>query len=192
MTTKAHRLIPQILAAVLTLFGAAACSTTTASTPAPQTQANELRTVFKCVQQGSDWATIAERGTDIKVPLVIWNTKEFGDNYTPDQRCKIVSERLTKNVAENGGKLALLRLMVGELNNNKVMCVVNKGSESCNSENLLFTLSQKNSEKSGDVWDTIFNIGKGNAGVPPVLENGNSSILLENLLKYHKDNDKSI
>jgi hypothetical protein len=191
MTTKAHRLIPQIFAIIFTMFGVAACSTT-ASAPVPQTQANELRTVFKCVQQGSDWATIAERGSDIKIPLIIWNTKEFGDNYTPDQRCQIVSERLTKAVAENGGKLALLRLRVGELNNNKVICVTNKGSESCNSENLLFTLNQKNSEKSGDVWQTIFNIGKGDAGVPPVLEKGNASILLENLWQYNKDKDKSI
>ncbi|MEO6863766.1 MAG: tetratricopeptide repeat protein, partial [Microcoleus sp.] len=45
MTKKPHRLIPQIMAAALTLFGVVACATT-ASTPATQTQINDANAYY--------------------------------------------------------------------------------------------------------------------------------------------------
>ncbi len=181
MTTKSLRLIPQIMAAVFTLFGMAACSTTTASAPDTSTSASEPPTIFKCVQQGNGWATIAKRGSLTISPLITWDTPEFGPEYTPEQRCQIVSDKLTQFVADNGGKLGYLKLIVGSLNNLKVVCVVNDGQTICDDKNLLFTLNQKNSQKPQEVLDKIFRVSEGNATNITIEENGGSySILLEN------------
>lgn len=186
MTTKAHRLIPQILAAVLTLFGAVACSTTTASAPAPtpQAEANEAPTVFKCIQQGSGWATTVEKGNiTTKSPLITWDTTEFGDNYTPDKRCEIVSEKLTKAVANSGGKLDDVQLTVGLVNNRNVVCVIDNSSTECTSQNMLFTLSAQNSQTPREALATILRFNEGKATGVTISENANaSSILLINLV----------
>lgn len=186
MTTKAHRLIPQTLAAVLTLFGAAACSTTTASAPAPtpQAEANEPPTVFKCIQQGSGWATTVEKGNiTTKAPLITWDTTEFGDNYTPDIRCQIVSEKLTKAVADSGGKLDDVQLTVGFVKNRNVVCVLDNSSTECTSQNMLFTLSEKNSQTPREALATILRFNEGKATGVTISEKANaSSILLINLV----------
>jgi Circadian oscillating protein COP23 len=184
MTTTLHRLIPQIMAAVFTLFGMAACSTTTASAPDTSTQANEPPTIFKCVQQGSGWATTVERGNiTTKSPLITWDSDEFGREFTADKRCQIVSDKLTKAVAKHGNRLGTLQLTVGTLNNRKVVCVVNDDKTSCNDDNMLFTLNQNNSQKGQEVLNTIFGFAKGDSGAPPVRENTSGSILLENLVE---------
>ena len=186
MTTKAHRLIPQTLAAVLTLFGAAACSTTTVSapTPAPQAEANEPPTVFKCIQQGSGWATTVEKGNiTTKAPLLTWDSTEFGDNYTPDKRCQIVSEKLTKAVADSGGKLDDLQLKVGLVNNRNVVCVLNNSKTECSPQNMLFTLSDKNSKNPKEALETLVRFNEGKATNVTVSEGTNASyILLKDLV----------
>jgi len=186
MTTKAHHLIPQTLAAILTLFGAAACSTTTttASAPDPQVEANEPPTVFKCIQQGSGWATTVEKGNiTTKAPLITWDTTEFGDDYTPDKRCQIVSEKLTKAVADSGGKLDDLQLRVGLVKNRNVVCVLDNSSTECTSQNMLFTLSDKNSTTPKEALTKILRFNENKATGVTISENANaSSILLINLV----------
>lgn len=188
MTTKAHRLIPQILAAVLILFGAVACSTTASTPPTEnsntQTESKAPATVFKCVKEGSGWATIVERGTPSVSPLITWNTTEFGEEYGPEKRCNLVSEKLTKAVANNGGKLGYLKLNVGSLKNQNVVCFLNRGEKNCNSENLLFTLNQKNSQSSKEVLTKIVNVSYAKATNKDIIEeNGGSAwILLDNLI----------
>ena len=183
MTTKLHRLIPQLMPAVFTLFGMAACSTT-ASAPDTSTQVSEPATTFKCVQQGSGWITIAKGGNITISPMIVWNTIEFGPGYEPEERCKKVSERLTKAVAENGGKLGFLQLRTGVVNNHKVVCFVNDGQTSCDDKNMLFTLNQKNSLKPEEVLKKILNISEANATGNQIEENGNyASILFENLVQ---------
>lgn len=184
MTTTLNRLIPQIMAAVFTLFGMAACSTTIALAPDTSTQDNEPPTLFKCVQQGSGWATTVERGNiTTKSPLITWDSTEFGPEFTPDKRCQIVSDKLTKAVAKNGNRLGTLQLTVGRLNNQSVVCVVNDGKTSCNDDNILFTLNQNNSQNGQAVLDKIFGFSKGNADSPSVRERTSGSILLDNLVE---------
>lgn len=74
-----------------------------------------------------------------------------------------------------------MKLIVGPLNNRKVVCVVNDGQKICNAENLLFTLNQKNSKNHEEVLKKIFRVGDGDATNVTIEENGESfSILLEN------------
>ena len=134
MTTKSSRLITEILT-VFTLFGVVGCAgdTPTTSTPniqpavptgknpavspvrtppnltasTPKSSQHTIRTTFNCVRQPTGWATIAQRGNAIsQSPLLTWNSAEFGTDWTPEQRCKTVSQRLTNAVAKNSGKLS--------------------------------------------------------------------------------------
>jgi hypothetical protein len=78
-------------------------------------------------------------------PILLWASQEFSKSgYTPERRCKEVSRRLSTAIAEVGGKPADLRLTMGKINNLSVLCYVNQTEISCNSRNVLFTLSKRN------------------------------------------------
>jgi hypothetical protein len=101
------------------------------------------KTTFACVKKGDDPATIAVRG-DIKTsPMIIWKDTSYG-TYTPQKRCEIVSQRLTKAVATSG-KLKNLNMTHGMLNSLPVICFITRKGEKCNSSNILFSL--KSSER---------------------------------------------
>jgi hypothetical protein len=194
MTTKLSRLITEIFAAVLTLFGAAACSTTTVSNPdsqpvvptsnnpavspvatgsAPTISQSNITTTFRCVQQSTGWATIAQRGNAVsQSPLLTWNSKEFGSEWTPEQRCKTVSQRLTDAVAKNGGTLGSLDLTTGNVNNRTVVCVVTATEKSCDRNNVLFTLKKQNSQNPSEILGKITQFAEGVASNSPITEGG--------------------
>jgi Circadian oscillating protein COP23 len=148
----------------------------TASTPKTS---QPTITTFKCVQQSTGqstgWATIAERGNIVsKSPLLTWNSKEFGTDWTPEQRCKTVSQRLTDAVAKNGGKLANLDLTTGKIDNGyTVVCMITARQKSCNRNNVLFTLKKENSQNPSAILAKITNFAKGDASNPPIAESGN-------------------
>jgi Circadian oscillating protein COP23 len=104
-------------------------------------------TVFECRVKGKDFVTMAKRGNRLVGPMITWTDKSFG-TYTPQKRCQIVSQRLTKAVS-NSGTLNSLRLSNGIVNNKPVVCFILKNGESCTSNNMLFTLkdSEKGQEK---------------------------------------------
>ena len=119
--------------------------------PGTNTAQPKAPTTFVCVQEGGQWKTFAEGEspnsnavTRSKNPLFTWNSKEFGDNWTPEKRCREVTQRLTIAVANNGGKLANLDLKTGKVNDETVACAVKSKSEICNDQNILFTMSQHN------------------------------------------------
>ncbi len=58
-------------------------------------------TILKCIQKNGQWVTIAKRGTVKSDALLVWNTTEFGDNCSPSERCRRVSEKLTTFVIAN-------------------------------------------------------------------------------------------
>jgi len=96
--------------------------------------------------------------------MIAWNTTEFGNDYTPDERCRIVSQRFTIAMADNGGKLSHLDLTTGTLNNYAVVCFVLNRSSTCNDSNLLFTLKQENAQNPRLVLAKLTNFGRGQAG----------------------------
>jgi Circadian oscillating protein COP23 len=100
------------------------------------------KTVFECRAKGKDFVTMAKRGNRLVGPMITWTDKSFG-TYTPQKRCQIVSQRLTKAVSSSG-TLNSLRLSNGMVNNKPVICFILKNGDTCTSENLLFTL--KNNE----------------------------------------------
>ena len=122
-------------------------------------------TIFRCIKYNKGFATIAQRGDRVTPPAITWNAK-LG-SYTPEKRCRLVSQKLTQVVALNGGKLRNLVLITGTLNRQKVVCVINSSvSTACNSANLLFTLQPKNAIRQGEVAAKLHNFSVMGTGSP--------------------------
>ncbi len=137
-----------------------------------KSQEPEEPTTFKCVQGNSGWATIAEQGNAVsKNPLFTWNSLEFGQNWTPENRCYEVTRRLNVFVGKNGGRLSNLNLTYGPLDGQEVVCVVNQQSN-CTNDNLLFTLSQKNAATPRTAITKITDFSNGKADAESVNEKG--------------------
>lgn len=112
-------------------------------------------TTFHCIASGQGYATIAKRGERITAPVITWNSNEFGTQYTPHQRCKIVSDRLTEVVAANGGKLRNLQLTYGRVNSKPVICYVGDRNEICNRKNVLMTLRESYRGKERQILEQL-------------------------------------
>jgi hypothetical protein len=136
---------------------------------APET-ADSTSTVFVC-DNNSDGnpITVAKKGDQTTPPLIVWETTYFGPDYTPENRCNIVSKKLTQAVANNGGELAGLNLTHGRVNNQTVICWV-KGKGRCNAQNMLFTLRPANAQKAPAIVQQIEKFALGEAAIPPVAE----------------------
>lgn len=112
-------------------------------------------TTFHCIASGQGYATIAKRGERITAPVITWNSNEFGTQYTPHQRCKIVSDRLTEVVAAKGGKLRNLQLTYGRVNSRPVICYVGSRSEICSRKNILMTLRESDRGKERQILEQL-------------------------------------
>ncbi len=105
---------------------------------------------FECAaveENGVRFATIPSRpdSPTPDPPILLWASQEFSKSgYTPERRCKEVTRRLSNAIAKVGGKPADLRLTMGKINNLSVLCYVNQTEISCNSRNVIFTLSKRN------------------------------------------------
>lgn len=165
---KAQKLLSQLLVSSLVLsstvgFFSPAQAQVEDDYPVEETT-EELTTVFRCVREGNNFATIAERGERTTAPIISWRTTEFGPEYTPQNRCRIVSDRLSRAVDQNGGRLSNLYITTGTLNRLPVVCYVNNNSTGCNSQNLLLTLDSRNARNPDAVLDSLFNFGVSGSG----------------------------
>jgi len=138
------------LAATLVIYGSTTTITKAQAAPTNSVEmvAAPLVTTFSCVQNGNDFVTIARRGDQVTPPVINW--KPTLGYYTPKAHCYIVSQELTRIVAENGGKLKNLQLITGTVRNQVVVCAVNK-LKSCNSSNMLFSLRTENASNEQGV-----------------------------------------
>lgn len=140
-------------------------------------------TTFICGRSGNDPATLVQvNNRTLRSPLIVWKTHYFGDEYTPEQRCQSVSQRLTQVVAQNGGRLSNLRLSVGSVYGLTVVCYLNNAT-SCNQDNILFTLKPQNARNAPGILSRLSNFGQfgGGASVNESsgLNNDGGSISLE-------------
>jgi hypothetical protein len=162
MTSK---LIASLTVSTLALSGAMVLSQSQTALAVQQRNT----TTFNCVAQGqNNFATIAQRGTRTTPPIMLWKTTEFGPNYTPQERCRIVSDKLTQAVNQNGGRLSNLYLSTGTVNRLPVVCYLNGAQSSCNSSNVLFTLDRKNASNPNDVLNRLLTFGQTGSGGPVV------------------------
>lgn len=161
-----------ILVSTLALSGAVA-STASAQVRVGEdvqddVQLSDTGTTFYCVNSGGNFATIAERNGRRTAPIFVWRTREFGRDYTPEQRCNLVTERLNNATNQNGGRLRNLLLTTGRVNRLPVVCYVNSDRTGCNSQNLLFTLDSRNATNPDAVLQRLLQFGVTGSGDPIV------------------------
>ncbi|MBX9255892.1 hypothetical protein H1Q63_18445 [Desmonostoc muscorum CCALA 125] len=127
-------------------------------------------TSFVCGQIGGSPATLVQlNGQTLPLPLIVWETASY--DMSPEQRCQMVSWRMTTAVAQNGGKLSNLLLATGKINGYNVICFVN-AAESCNFNNVIMTLLRReNARNPGNVLTRIIRFGRYGTGLN-VIESG--------------------
>jgi hypothetical protein len=129
-------------------------------TPAPSQAAP--KTTFACVKKDADFATVARRGDRETKPMILWTDKTWG-KYTPEKRCQIVSQRLTKAVAISG-KLSNLNMTHGKVNSAPVICYVTTKDGKCNADNILFSLKPADVGNEQAIVDKLLNFSKVGSG----------------------------
>lgn len=110
-----------------------------AQNPLPR---SSLTTSFHCIRHGQDFATVARRGNRTTAPIIVWTDTSFGPQFSPEERCKTVSQRLSNAFASRASRSGTLKITHGTVENNSVICYVKTTIEKCNSTNLLLTLKQ--------------------------------------------------
>ncbi len=115
-------------------------------------------TVFACIQQGEYYATVAKRANRTTPPLIVWKDESFGDKYPPKKRCEIVSNKLSKAVVSQGGRLKTLRLTHGKVGANSVICYISHPTGTCNSKNTLITLKPEDSGKEKAIIEQLVSL----------------------------------
>lgn len=161
--------------------------------PAPSYAAP--KTKFECTvkvtDNQKDFVTVARRGDRVTEPMITWKDKSFGSTYTPEKRCKIVSQRLTKAVATSG-KLSNLDMTHGLIKSVPVICYITKKDEKCNSENILFSLKPSEKGQEQTIVAGLLNFSKlgsgggivrGTPGQPSVTKPVTYGDAIENALK---------
>lgn len=122
-------------------------------------------TVFECVptETTGQYATIARRGQLVTPPMIVWQRVQ---QYTPQERCQIVSNRLTAAVQANGGKFGNLLLTYGTVNNQSVICYVSSMDGTCDSNNILLTLAPDDRGNELEILRQLVTFGTEASGGP--------------------------
>lgn len=124
----------QLLGQRLALAAAlGATATTTVETGLIAGAAAQQKNQFYCDTSKSPPATVV-RTTRGNVPLIRWTSDFFPPPLTPEERCKIVSQRFQE--FQNNNKLQYIT--TGKMNGQLVVCVANRKDGDCTG--LLFTL----------------------------------------------------
>ena len=199
-----HQLKTAILTAILSLSSILALDITAQALPpvdttvensnssaVPDTDLSEetdTGTQFTCVPKNDgSVVTVGQRPGGQPIPLIIWTAaslKYFGEKYTPQVRCKIVTQKLTDAVAESGGRLKDVVLMTGRIKKNTVICVVSAKDTGCNGRNTLFTMKPENAKQADKILAQIMQISReGSAGGVIRETGGRVQIKLNDLLK---------
>lgn len=152
------------LVATLAFSGAMAFQAEAQAKPPSRYNSSNQATVFQCIRYGKAFATIAQRGDRRSAPMIVWESYVFGPEYTPQQRCNNVSQKLTNAVAQNGGKLRNLLLTTGRINDQTVICYINSGEARCNRSNTLFTLKPENARDPGAALAGLLRFGQSGSG----------------------------
>ncbi len=99
-------------------------------------QAVAVETSFVCGTYENKPATIAKTARG-DVPIVVWSSAEFSESgFTPTVRCKQVSARF-QSFYRSG---QLKYITIGTINKLPALCATKQLGNTCNSQNLLYTL----------------------------------------------------
>ncbi len=107
---------------------------------------------FECAQVQSGYATVVQRDNPAVLPrrMINW-TRQVGTDWSPERRCELVTEKLNRIVAQNGGEIDNLSFTTGRIEGSSIVCLANSSSLGCNQSNMLFTLSNQNARNTQEV-----------------------------------------
>jgi hypothetical protein len=130
-------------------------------------------TSFNCVaQKDGNYVTVGQRPGGQPIPVVVW-TKEgsryFGEEFSPQVRCDVVTQKINTAVSKNGGSLKNILVTNGVLNGHTVICALGGSDTACNSNNVLFTLKPENAKRVGAILGQLLQISRG-AGAGAIHE----------------------
>lgn len=120
-------------------------------TSIPPTSEPALNTSISCKNSAGAFTTVAEQGENRAV-LFTWKTTEFGPEFTPENRCQIVSSKFNSFLQENGGAFSGISLTTGMVNGYPVICMNKSDDSSCR---VLFTLKKKNRAQANNIINTL-------------------------------------
>ncbi|MEI6327681.1 MAG: COP23 domain-containing protein [Pseudanabaena sp. ELA645] len=154
--------------------------------PISTTEPTDSNVTVSCVNDDSTNnipTTIVEKGTKDtpdyqRAVLISWKTRELGGNFTPKQRCNVVSGRFQAAIQANGGNFKGLLLTNGPVNGRMVICALRPGEEECTAENLLFTLKKENANKAGSILGRLLNVSVTGSG-SAIEENSGQQIKVD-------------
>jgi hypothetical protein len=157
----------------------------------PSEEAN-TGTKFSCVpQDNGNVATVGQRPGGQPIPIIIWTSqtsKYFGDKYTSQGRCKIVTNKLTRAVTNSNRKLKDVVLMTGRINKSTVICIVSANETGCNGGNTLFTLKPENAKKADQILAQIMRISREGSGAGVIREtSARLQVTLEDVLTNNRN-----
>ena len=160
----------------------------------PSEEAN-TGTQFTCVSQGDgNVATVGQRPGGEPIPVIIWTSaslKYFGEKFTPQSRCQIVTPKLNAAVAESGGSLKDVVLMSGRVRNKTVICVVSVNDTGCDGNNTLFTLNPDNAKKPEEILTQMMQISREGSSAGVIRETkGRVQVTLSDLLPRKNKNNR--
>jgi len=110
-------------------------------------------------------------------PVITWNTTHFGDKYSPETRCQMVSPKLQNAVMANGGTFRGLSFYSGVVNGQLVICLLGTGQSGCNSGNVLFTLKPENRPRVGQIMQELTNFSI--SGSSSIVEDSGEGIKVD-------------
>lgn len=119
----------------LPLLGAVAL---TLSSVAFANPARSQGSTFACDFSSGVPATVVQSPEHGTVKIIEWKTTEFGDEFDPQSRCQIVSEKF-QEYAKAG---TLKYFTTGSVDRKPVICAVATQDAPCNAESMLYTLKQ--------------------------------------------------
>jgi Circadian oscillating protein COP23 len=108
--------------------------------PNPNTSTSTIS--VKC----ENLTTVVQKG-ERKASMLHWETNYFGEIFTPEKRCQLVSARLQAAADRNGGTFKNLQFGSGILNRQTVICLLQSGDKNCTTRNILLTLKPENAQR---------------------------------------------
>ncbi|MDJ0553009.1 MAG: COP23 domain-containing protein [Microcoleaceae cyanobacterium MO_207.B10] len=131
----------------------------------------------------SSWEKITER------PLIQWTKEgsaEFGEELTPEDRCQGVTANFNYHFLRTESRPRLPPLSEGTVNGRAVVCAAPE--ETCNQNNVLWTLRSNNKDTNGKIIKQLLSALRGEASSQLIMESQDeaeieiSSINMENLI----------
>ena len=123
---------------------AAAIAIATAFMAIQSVRVHSEEPLFSCDTSGGVPTTVVNSPKHGSVKIIEWKTTEFGDKFSPNARCKTVSQKF-----EQYAKAGTLKYFTtGSVNRQPVICAVASKTSPCNAQSLLYTLKKGTDAKS--------------------------------------------